>query len=198
MKASELAESRVFIVGSDAKENMRTLGDILHKLSNAATESTFQKTIKVLSNSKNKYSYKKMLLENPYLYFTEFTIHSKFTEKLITKEHKKCVVIVDFQLVLEDAQLVNKLDNCVVIVVNNFRDTGILVETYKSTIAKKILVFKRGNLKMLQRHFYKKIVCPLNLHLNLFPTFDQFYKAISDEELDIRFLVLVNNQLKWN
>ncbi|NBP13170.1 hypothetical protein EBU95_02095 [bacterium] len=204
LKPSEYTRKTCFVIGNDQKENNRVVSELVHKLSNLlcnTKESKFSKTITVYSNAKNKYTYKKMLLENPYMYFTDFDIQRIVSPKGTIPNG---VIIIDFQTLLEDGNIILKMLNngelangerCVIIV-NNLQDASEVVDVYKQTRGDKIMIYKKSHLKMSLRHFYKNIIEPLCSNCTY--SFDKFYNVIHDENLDMYYLVLDNFTLGYN
>ena len=83
----------------DIKTSIELLSDLLHNLSLMTNvNKIYNNSINILTSNDNKKYFKKMLLDNPYLYFTDFNIKtglSKLQEKELTKNDSRNIYIID-------------------------------------------------------------------------------------------------------
>ena len=196
LKASDFSKHVVFIVNDDPEENISTLNYLLYKLNLMKNlDNTFNHKIQLMLSSIHKTLYKKMILENSYLYFTDFDSQTDFS-KCSTKSDNnlKSVIVTDFQSINFDIfKLVAKKSH-IYVLVNNIDDN--FIQFYKNLKHPKLLIHNKSKLKMVQKQFYKRIIKVLcNNYTN---NFDDFFNQINDENLDIRLLILKNNQLLFN
>ena len=190
LKAAEFGKRNMVIIGEDIEDSIGLLSDILHKLSLMKdVEKQYSKSVHVVTGE-NKKSFKKMILENPYLYFVDFDVKAKLkrdTKKSIKLEfeekQKKSITIFDGVLqasVVEGAQTI--------ILCKPSEDLG-EIEVGENVL----VIFKPGRYKMAHKQFFKNYV----RGTGEFRDFDEYYKVVSNEDVDIRYLVVKNNQLRY-
>ena len=169
------------MVAAEAKESIRLVSELILKLSLMKDiETVYDKQIEVVSNLGNKHHYKKMLFMNPYMHFTGFKVNTR------TSTLKRGVRIVDI-----GDDIGEEDPNSFTIFVSNLTDPKRLVELYNSIRTDKMLVFKHSHIKTMQKQFYNKVLKGVCKHCP--DTFDEYYKIITDENLDIHNLILVDD-----
>lgn len=192
LKAVEFGRRNMVIIGDDIEDSIVLLSDILHKLSLMKdVEKQYNKSVHVVTGE-NKKSFKKMILENPYLYFVDFDVKAKLKrnarkelERTFEEDHKRSIVIFDG---VSDACAVDGAHMMILCKPNdNLADI-------KETVGDNALViFKPGRYKMAHKKFYKNNV----QGTGVFRDFEEYYKVVSNEDVDIRYLVVKNNELRY-
>ena len=72
-------------------------------------------------------------------------------------------------------------------------------EIYSCLGTNKLLLYKPNKLKMMQKKFYKYYVKPiLNKSNDSIMSFDTYYNAINNEHLDVKYIILKDNDLRYN
>lgn len=196
LKAVEFAKRNMVIIGEDIDDSIGLLSDILHKLSLMKdVEKQYSKSVHVVTGE-NKKSFKKMILENPYLYFVDFDVKAKLkreTKKSIQREfeekQKKAITIFDG---VSNASVVGGAQTIILCKPNE--DLGEIKEDKGvGEWEKALVIFKPGRYKMAHKQFFKNYV----RSTGEFRDFDEYYKVVSNEDVDIRYLVVKNNQLRY-
>ena len=163
--------------------------------------SIYDNNIHIITSNENKKMFKKMLLDNPYLYFTNFDIKQSFTKK----QHReledlktRTIYIIDINVLQDDfdiESLLNKNIHLILISnVDNYDDK--IISTYNSIGDNKLLIHTINKLKMMQKQFYKKIV--KTICSNQPDDFESYYNLINNENLDLKYIVFKNNELRYN
>ena len=140
-----------------------------------------------------------MLLDNPYLYFTNFNVKNKLDKSKIKDLGKlRTICILDNELLStidqDDFRLLLNKEVLLIIMAND--DDKNAVTTYDLLNSNKILIHKLNKLKMMQKNFYKifiKYVCKEQIS-----NFENYYNITNDENLDMKYLILKNNELRYN
>ena len=138
-----------------------------------------------------------MLLDNPYLYFTDFDVKHVLTKKNITESisDKRSIYIFDNIMVNKYKDLVNSMidKNVHILVLSNHEDkTGFDTHSYLGV--EKILLYKPNKLKMIHKKFYRYYVKPLSL----FTDFESYYITVNDENLDLKYIIIKDDELRYN
>ena len=60
----------------------------------------------------------------------------------------------------------------------------------------KLLIHKLNKSKNMQKHFYKTTIKNLSLPNKL--AFDDYYNIINNEDIDIKYIILKNDQIRYN
>lgn len=203
LKPLDFYKKNIVITSFDKKENISILSDILYKLSLLKKiDSLYHNEICIITSDGNKKMFKQMFLENPYLYFSDFNVKQYLTESDIEKckesdLDKKRIFIIDNRSIECDTNL-NLLKNLVkvgshIIIVMTDQESPINI--YKVLGDDKLIMHRINKLKSLQKHFYKSVVKKIS---NTFHTFSSFDKAINNPDLDIRYIILRDNQTFYN
>jgi hypothetical protein len=203
LKPFDFYKKNIVITSFDKKENISILSDILYKLSLLKKiDSLYHNEICIITSDGNKKMFKQMFLENPYLYFSDFNVKQYLTESDIEKckesdLDKKRIFIIDNRSIECDTNL-NLLKNLVkvgshIIIVMTDKESPIHI--YKVLGDDKLIMYRINKLKSLQKHFYKSVVKKIS---NTFHTFSSFDKAINNPDLDIRYIIVRDNQTFYN
>lgn len=190
MKSSEVWKRNFVVVSSDASENMNVvLGRIIHSV-NMMTNvvDVYDNSINVLTTRENKKWYSKMLLDNPYLYFSNFNVTSNLSSRYPFgnpgEYAKRKLVIVDFDYVNDVDRLADFVHPNVQLIVT--------CSTYKSTVVDIVtavegaIVIHRPERHMLLEHkFFKAVLGPLtglgwDEYKRTFPSFSDYLVVIKD------------------
>ena len=118
--------------------------------------------------------------------------------KIKELDKTRTIYILDNELLSninnEDFQFL--LDKNVLLIIMTNDDDRNAVAMYDLLGLNKILIHKINKLKMIQKKFYKnfiKYICKEQVS-----NFEKYYDIINDENLDIKYLVLKNNELRYN
>lgn len=193
LKASDFYKKNLLLVNHESKKNLEILGDLLYKLSKMNNVSEiYDNSLHIFTFSENKKNFRDMLLENPYLYFTNFVIKTHLSN-LKFDSSKRHIVIVDFDTISDMDKLPNLLrDNVQLIVLHNSYNHYVL-DVYKLLGKNCLLINKKDRLKLLQKRFYSKIVKHLS---ELKET--HYFDTINDENLDAKLLIIRNGQFRYS
>ena len=200
LKPSEFYKKNIMIINKDFNDSVIILSDILYKLSLMKNvDEIFNNNIYITSTNENKPIYKQMLLDNPYLYFTNFNVKNKLDKgKIKELDNRRTICILDNELLssIGNDDFQSLLDKNVLLITMTNDDDKNTVAMYDLLGSNKILIHKINKLKMIQKRFYKnfiKYICKEQVS-----NFDKYYDIINDENLDIKYLVLKNNELRYN
>lgn len=192
LKAVEFGKRNMVIIGEDIEDSIMLLSDILHKLSLMKdVEKQYNKRVYVVTGD-NKKSFKKMILENPYLYFVDFDVKAKLKrdmrkdiQRMFEEDRKKSIIIFDGA---SDACVVEGAHTIILCKPNE--DLADIMEQIGENA---LVIFKPGRYKMTHKKFYKNNV----QGTGVFRDFEEYYKVVSNEDVDIRYLVVRNNELRY-
>ena len=203
MKPLEFYKKNIIIVNENKKDNIDILSNLLYKLNlMKEVNKIYDNNIHIITQNDNKKSYKKILLDNPYLYFTNFDfkeeVSKKFLQDLDNLE-KRTIYIIDTNISCENDNIIKLLSsnkNIHVILILNTNNNANFVDTYKLIGDDKLLIHKINKLKNIQKQFYKLLVKPICT--SNFSNFDEYYEALNNEDLDVKYIIFKNTELRYN
>lgn len=195
LKASEFYNNNMMIINNDNSKNIDILNDLLFKLSKLNDiENIYDNSLHIFTFNENKKDFRDMLLENPYLYFNNLIIKNTLTLPQLDS-NKRYLFIIDYSIksdIEKLHKLVNK-DNVHVIIYNDNYSSDI-VDVYKLLGDNALIINSKDRLKILQKRFYSKIV----KHLVDDSNADRFFDIINDDNLDVKYLMIKHNELRYS
>jgi hypothetical protein len=132
-----------------------------------------------------------MLLENPYLYFNNLLIKTSLSLPSLESD-KRHIFIIDYNLV-SDLDKLNKLvsqPNIHLILLHNTY-TSSLVDVLHVLGENTLIINSKDRLKILQKRFYSKIIKNIKV-------IDNYFDLINDDNLDVKYLIVKNNELRYS
>jgi hypothetical protein len=200
LKPSDFYKRNMMIINKDFENSILILSEILHKLSIMKhVDEIFDSNVYITSTDEHKSSYKQILLNNPHLYFTDIHVKNKLDKvKVKDLNELRSIHIIDNELLstIDAKEFEYLINNDVLLIIIAKDDDKNAVTTYDLLTSNKILIHKLYGLKTIQKNFYKifiKYVCKEQVS-----TFENYYKMINDENLDIKYLILKNDELRYN
>ena len=150
----------IYLVNNDYKEISYILNKILNTFSyDKNIFNTYNNNIYIITDKKKKY-YKKILLENPYLYFLNFIFVNEIPENIL--DNKKTLIVIDKEC---NVNLENKSYHYIFI---NFP------ELYTLNKKTSILFHKKTLSKSNETDFYNKFM------YNFFISFKEYKSSVQD------------------
>jgi hypothetical protein len=202
LNSVDLYNKHILIINEYKKDNVEILNNVLYKLNLLKNISNiYANNIHIITSDENKKLYKKILLDNPYLYFINFdfkkVITKDFVERCDNTLQKRTVVIIDTYALQPNIELTNRLQenkNIQLILLSNLKNMEI-INLYKLIAGNKLLIHKINKLKSIQKQFYELLnpICK-----TAFDNFDDFYNSLNNETLDVKYIILKNLELKYN
>ena len=190
----------MMIINKDFENSILILSEILHKLSIMKhVDEIFDSNVYITSTDEHKSSYKQILLNNPHLYFTDFHVKNKLDKvKVKGLNESRSIHIIDNELLpsIDAKEFEYLINNDVLLIIIAKDDDKNAITTYDLLTSNKILIHKLYGLKTIQKNFYKifiKYICKEQVS-----NFENYYKMINDENLDIKYLILKNDELRYN
>jgi hypothetical protein len=195
LKASEFYKKNMLIINNDNCKNIDILNDILFKMSKLNNvENIYDNSLHIFTFNENKKNFRDMLLENPYLYFNNLIIKNTLTLPELESD-KRYIFIIDYSIkfdVEKLQKLINK-DNVHIIIYNDDYSSN-MVDVYKLLGDNALIINSKDRLKILQKRFYSKIVKHLVNNANI----NNFFDVINDDNLDVKYLMIKNNELRYS
>lgn len=196
LKSRNIYKKNIIIVNEDRKDNLIILGDVLDKIGKLENvKEIYNNKIYVMTSENNMTKYRKVLLENPYLYFMDYEIRKGFYENKEMYE-KRTIYIVDYELLLNGnlEQLLKRSDIQLIVVGNVYNNE--IAGIFKYLGSDGILINKKSKIESLQKQFYKNII--KQVCRNSFTNFEEYIKNIDDENLDARWVIINGDKLMYN
>ncbi len=199
LKPTEFYKKNIFIVSDDIKTSTDILSDLLHKISLINNlDKIYDNQINIISNIENKKIYKQMLLENPYLYFTDLNVKNTLHKNRIDSidENLRTIFIFDDEMALQYIDYVEALinKNVHVFILSN-EDCKNGYKLYNIFGSSKLLLYKPSKSKLVQKRFYKNFI---HSFYKDGLDFDQYYNKINNENIDIKYIILKDIELRYN
>lgn len=206
LKASEFYKKNIVIVNDDMNESIHTLSELLHKLSMMNNVDTiYTNKIHIIATQDNKVNFKNMLIENPYLYFTDFDLQTSQTsvarfEKMYDSSldpSKRHLLVVDYNSLEFDDDLMPLIKDNVHLFLLGDAYTNSIRKMYKDMGKNALLINTKPKLKMMQKQLYNKVVKDLCDDWNAV-SFEEFANVTGDENLDVRSIIVKDGELRYN
>ena len=190
LKPSEFYKKNILIANDDRKDNSDIISNILYKLSLLKDISDiYSNHIYIFTANDNRKMFKQMLLDNPYLYFTDFHVKQNIDKKII-KENDRIICIIDTDILDDFAKLNDFIDPNIHLILLTLDNTKI-IDLYNKLGSKRLLIHKQNKLKSMQKRFFKSIN-----YKDI--TFEDYYNKINDENTDIKYIILKDDELRYN
>jgi hypothetical protein len=200
LKPSDFHKKNIMIINKDFESNIIVLSEILYKLSIMKNiDKIFDSNVYITSTDEHKSNYKQILLNNPHLYFTDLNVKNKLDKsKLKDLDKLRTIHIIDNELLstIDTKDFEYLLNNDVLLIIMAKDDDKNAITTYDLLTSNKILIHKLYGSKTIQKNFYKifiKYICKEQVS-----TFENYYNMINNENLDIKYLILKNDELRYN
>ena len=200
LKPSDFHKKNIMIINKDFESSIIVLSEILYKLSIMKNiNKIFSSNVYITSTDEHKSIYKQILLNNPHLYFTDLNVKNKLDKsKLKYLDELRTIHIIDNELLstIDAKEFEYLLNNDVLLIIMAKDDDKNAITTYDLLTSNKILIHKLYGSKTIQKNFYKifiKYICKEQVS-----TFENYYKMINNENLDIKYLILKNDELRYN
>lgn len=197
-RAIDMYNKNIMIVNNEQSENMAMLSDLLHTFSlmNRVDEK-YNNIVYVVSTGETRDLYKTMLLENPYLYFTDFKIKQNLSKQkmkeLQNKDDKRTIVIVQHSKDKDIDEYLELLNGNVQLIIIG-KIIKPMLDLYKKLGDNKLLMHKKEKLKSLQKLFFDKVVrlicqCQCN--------FLEYFQKVNADTFGVRYIVIKNEELRY-
>lgn len=197
LRAIDIYKKNTVIANTDIEDCVASVSDILHSLSLMKNVMTmYTKSVNVITSPGNKGIYRKMILDNPYMQFTDFevkhTLPKSRIEELIVSKQRSIVIIDDIANLVKYSDLIHTNVHMIVIAT----DAGTAVKAYKMFGTNNLLIHKLDRLKSLQKTFFKKILQPLCADLKNIE-FETFFHIINQKNFGVRHLIVKNSEFRY-
>ena len=198
LKASEFYKRNIFIINSDETNNVKILGELLEKLNNMKDVfEIYDKNMTIYTFTENKKNYKMILLENPYLNF-EFNFKNTLKNVEFT-DTKKHLIIIDFNLISDLHKILDenllKQNVHLIVLFNSYVLAPALIDLYKFD-KNALIINKKDILKAIQKRFFSKVIKQIVKDPLLDK--DSYLELITDEDLDVKSIIIKNGELRYN
>jgi hypothetical protein len=198
LKPSEFHKKNMLITNDNKKDSFDIISDILYKLSLLKNiNDIYTNDLYIFTSNDNRKMFKKMLLDNPYLYFTNFYVKQKIQKNAHSieelKEERKTIYIIDTEI-LSDIENLKHFINPKIHLILLTNDNNKIIDFYNLLGDKRILIHKQNKLKSMQRRFFKSVIKQINKDIN----FEDFYNEINNENIDVKYIILKENELRYN
>jgi hypothetical protein len=208
VKASDIAKRNIMIVSNDPSDTTTILADLLHDLgAMKKCPSVYENSLYIVTKD-NKRLYKKLLLDNPYLYFNDLVVKNVFTKATlyeIEKLDKKTIVLLEYHDSEEDSGKDHKLKelistllnyNVQVILVSQVYN-AFLADIYSDTFGRsKMLINKKDRLKSLQKKLFNNVLTKVADNVRD-SSFDDYHQFVNNEEYSAKYVYVKENQLMY-
>ena len=198
LKPSEYCKKNILFLNSDKEDNVGVLSEFLSNLGLIKNIETYDKTVTVISAHENKQLFKKMMLENPYLFFTEFNIKTSLVRNKDKDDTKRKIYILDMENELISLDYVKRLresNSQVFIMCSNYNYPA-LTDVYNILGSTALVINKKDKLKSLQKNMFKKVVSTLCQNIPKM-TFDDYYDVMNNSDTVIRYIVIKDGELRY-
>jgi hypothetical protein len=202
LKPSEFYKKNILIANDDKKNNFDITNDILYKLSLLKDiDNIYSKDIYIFTANDNRKMFKQMLLDNPYLYFIDFHVKQNIDKNILKENNKEdnkednkriiCIIDTDILKNIDDLQdFINPQIHLILLTI----ETNKIMDYYNKIGNKRLLIHKQNKLKSLQKRFFKYVISNIDKKM----PFDDYYNRINDENMDLKYIILKEDELRYN
>ena len=202
LKPSEFYKKNILIANDDKKNNFDITNDILYKLSLLKDiDNIYSKDIYIFTANDNRKMFKQMLLDNPYLYFIDFHVKQNIDKNILKENNKEdnkednkriiCIIDTDILKNIDDLQdFINPQIHLILLTL----ETNKIMDYYNKIGNKRLLIHKQNKLKSLQKRFFKYVISNIDKKM----PFDDYYNRINDENMDLKYIILKEDELRYN
>lgn len=208
LRAIDMSKKNIFIVNFEREANTITLSDLLHSFSLMNNvEEVYENATYIITANENKKMFRKMLLDNPYLYFTNFSIKqtlNKQTVDEIDARTKRTIVILDGDTL--DSEVVNKYieilgriksPNNVQFIILDTRYNEDVVDRYKLlTKPSKILIHRHEKTKNMQKTFYNNILRHI-IRKEDKTSFQKYFDNFNRDTFGVKYIIVKDDELRY-
>lgn len=200
MNYSNLTKGNIYIMNRDFDDNIFILTDILKTLSLMKNiENVYNDKSYIITDKINQVYYKKIILENPDIHFTNYFSLPKSKIEELSENKKKSIVVIDTDTISEKdyLKLVGSLNSLKVNIQFIFITTNIKLNNDLQKIIKTpMIIHCHDSKKSLQKEFFNTIVKP-NIKQFEKTDFENYYNFVNQEVFGIRYIFLHNNEFKY-
>ena len=156
--STELCKKNILIVNKTLKTNIKCLSEVLDTLGERTA--MFENTLDIVTCKDSKNDFKKMLLENPQLYFSNLNVNTTTSNFDRSTKGMQRILVVNFDYVDDMMEIEGYFNQntCIIMLSTNYNcrtsDLYRNMNDYKPTI----LINKKDNTKLLQQKLYSKIL----------------------------------------
>ena len=194
LKPSEFYKKNILITNDNKKDNFDIISDILYKLSHLKdVNNIYSDDIYIFTPNANRKMFKQMLLDNPYLYFTNFYVKQKIQKNSPNEENKKTIYIID-ATILDQIDDIDKFLDPQIHLILLTSENDKIINFYNKLGDERILIHKQDKLKSIQKRFFKYVIKQINEDV----IFEDFYNEINNENIDVKYIVLKENEIRYN
>lgn len=200
MKANEMANKHIVVVNKEVEENLCTIGDFLHMMSlMKGVDEKYSSDTYIITSNEHKKLFKQMLLENPYLHFTNFIVKHSLTKAVVDhllSNPKRTIVFLDMDHT--DPQIVQRALDLqhekvqLVALSTQYKDVASLFPKLNDN---KLLIHRKERLKSLQKVFFKQVLQPLCAYT---PDFENYFYMMNHDNFGVRYIIIKTDELRYN
>ena len=201
LKPSEFYKKNILIANDDKKNNFDITNDILYKLSLLKDiDNIYSKDIYIFTANDNRKMFKQMLLDNPYLYFIDFHVKQNIDKNILKEnnkdnkeDNKRIICIIDTDILKNTDDLQDFINPQIHLILLTL-ETNKIMDYYNKIGNKRLLIHKQNKLKSLQKRFFKYVISNIDKKM----PFDDYYNRINDENMDLKYIILKEDELRYN
>jgi len=193
LKGVDMSKKNILIANTEMAEGVTVLSEVIDSLSLIrGVDEIYNQSIYVITSGENRPVFKQMLLDNPYMYFTDFTVKGSIAKKKIEEistSPKKTLVVVDVNVKMDLEKLMQP--NIQLFVMGGSSEA---VEFYKKLGDNKMVLYKKEKLKSLQKRFFNlfvKDICGLSCK------FEDYYEYLNKSVFGVKYIIIKGKELRY-
>lgn len=193
LKGVDMSKRNILIANTEMAEGVTVLSEVIDSLSLIrGVDELYNGSIYVITSGENRPIFKQMLLDNPYMYFTDFTVKGSIAKKKIEEmstSPKKTLVVVDVNVKMDLEKLMQP--NIQLFVMGTSSEA---VEFYKKLGDNKMVLYKKEKLKSLQKRFFNlfvKEICGLGVK------FEDYYEYLNKSVFGVKYIIIKGRELRY-
>jgi sugar-specific transcriptional regulator TrmB len=167
------------------------ISDILHHISMMKNVAQIYDNNVYIVTKENKRQFSKMLIENPYLHFTNLSIKASINKSRledIKNQEKRSIVIIDIEDISNEVIELLSSSNIQILFVSKLGK-----QIPQSIQEKSIVIHKKDRLKSVEKLVYKTIVSKLSDN-NI--SFEEYFEFINSS-IGIKYIVIKDRELRY-
>ena len=113
--------------------------------------------------------------------------------KNILKENKRTIYIIDTNI-LDDINIIKEFIDPQIHLILLTSENDKIINLYNKLGDKRLLIHKQNKLKTMQKRFFKFVIKKIDENV----IFEDYYNEINDENMDVKYIILKENELRYN
>lgn len=199
LKGDGIMDKNIVIASRNIKENMSVLSDILHMLSLMKKVGAYSRFTYIVTSKENQKKCKKLLLDNPDLYFTDLIVKQTLLPDTIDKMSKlkeKTILVIDIDGLEETSidKYISITGNIQIVMMSTKFEK--IKNIFERLGENRILINMKEKLKALQQGFFRDVLKPLCKNLENVG-FEEYFGQMNNDIFGAKYIIINKDEVYY-